>query len=288
MTKKGSSVIKVTKKSLYDKSIAVINGQTIDIKEDIIKETAILRYLSSSNPPKSLAKFESFWSDKKNYFLVMEDGGNGLFEFVTKCHKFINDEKLTIKEWLRFVKIAFKQMVNLLDWMHNKMACVHFDISLENFVIDNVMVLIDKESDKIIFADDFQIKLVDFGLSEVFTSIKKNGKTDFRSKKYVGKTAYKAPKVFAKKKIFDARAADCWSLGVVLFMMIIGGAPYKKPNKYDTTFQYIINGKIIQLLKEWNRIHFVTPKIVDLLLRILSIESKRINIDEIRKHPWLL
>ena len=131
-----------------------------------MKETAILRYLTSSNPPNSLAKFESFWSDKKNYFLAMEDGGNGLFEFVTKCHKFINSGKLSIKEWHRFCKIAFKQMVTLLDWMHNKMNCCHLDISLENFVIDNVMVMVDKQTDQIIFSNDFQIKMVDFGLAE--------------------------------------------------------------------------------------------------------------------------
>lgn len=285
---KGTSVIKVTKKSLHDKSVAIVNGTEINIQEDIIKETAVLRYLSSSNPPKALAKFESFWSDKKNYFLAMEDGGNGLFEHVTKCHKFINDGKLSIKEWHRFCKIAFKQMVELLHWMHNTMNCCHLDLSLENFVIDNVMVLVDKQTDSIIFADDFQIKMVDFGLAEVFTKVDDNGNADFRSQKYVGKTAYKAPKVFGKRKVFDARAADCWSLGVVLFMMIIGGAPYKQPCKKDATFQYVINGKLIQLLQEWNRIDFVTPKLVDLLLRVLRREEKRINIDEIKKHPWLL
>ena len=159
-------MIKVTKKALHNKSVAVINGTEIDIKEDIIKETAVLRYLSASNPPKALARFELFWSDKNNYFLVMEDGGSGLFEFVTKCHQFIHNGKLSIKEWRRFCRIAFKQMVEMIRWMHNQMYCCHLDISLENFVIGNVMVMVDKQTDCIVFSDDFQIKIVDFGLAE--------------------------------------------------------------------------------------------------------------------------
>ena len=41
-------------------------------------------------------------------------------------------------------------------------------------------------------------------------------------------TGYKAPKVYGKREIFDARAADIWSLGIVLFMMIIGAPPFKR------------------------------------------------------------
>ena len=47
-----------------------------------------------------------------------------------------------------------------------------------------------------------------------------DGNTDFNSRKYVGKTIYKAPEVYAKREIFDARLADCWSLGVAMFCMV--------------------------------------------------------------------
>ena len=69
---------------------------------------------------------------------------------------------------------------------------------------------------------------------------------------------------------------------------IIGGAPYKKPTHKDASFSYIMSGKMIELLDEWDRLDFVTPKLVDLLARILRREEQRINIDEIKKHPWLL
>jgi len=283
-----SSVIKVTSKSLHAKSVAMVNGSEVSICEDVIKETAILRYLSSNQPPKSLAKFESFFSDGRNYFLVVEDGGSGMFEFVAKCHKFISAGRLDIAEWHRFCKLAFQQIVQLVDWMHNQMHCAHLDISLENMVIDDVMVQVQEQSNKIVFSDSFSVKMVDFGLAEVFTARDANGEVDFGCAKYVGKTAYKCPTIYAKKGTFDARAADCWSLGVALFMMAIGGAPYKKPCAKDASFTYIMRGKMVELLDEWDRLDFVTPKLVDLLARIFRREQHRIDIDEIKKHPWLL
>ena len=99
-------------------------------------------------------------------------------------------------------------------------SCVHLDISLENLVIDQVMVMVQDKTNKIVFSDEFTIKMVDFGLSEVFTAVDANGDVDFRCTKYVGKTAYKCPTIYAKKGTFDARSAACWSLGVALFMMV--------------------------------------------------------------------
>jgi len=147
---------------------------------------------------------------------------------------------------------------------------------------------VNEETKQITFCNDFEIKLIDFGLAEVFESKHKNEAIEFRCRKFVGKTAYKAPRVYAKTRPFDARAADCWSLGVVLFMMIIGGSPYQRPDKNDATFPYIINEEIMLLLEQWNRSQFITPTIVDLMQRIFKREKYRICIDEIRKHPWLL
>eukprot|EP01084_Bolivina_argentea_P070383 127955_1 len=44
-------IIKVTNKLLHNKHITNWNGEQIHISEDIIKETAIVKYLSDNNPP---------------------------------------------------------------------------------------------------------------------------------------------------------------------------------------------------------------------------------------------
>lgn len=54
--------------------------------------------------------------------------------------------------------------------------------------------------------------------------------------KYSG---YKAPKVYGKKKVFDARSADIWSLGIVLFMMTIGAPPFKRYYTYYTSTYFV-------------------------------------------------
>ena len=42
-------VIKVTKKNLHQNGIVIINGIRIDVEENIIKETSILKYLTEFN-----------------------------------------------------------------------------------------------------------------------------------------------------------------------------------------------------------------------------------------------
>eukprot|EP01084_Bolivina_argentea_P149017 260415_1 len=83
---------------------------------------------------------------------------------------------------------------------------------------------------------DFQIKIIDFGVAEVFSSKNQDGQIDFQCTKYVGKTGYKAPEVYRKEGMFDARSADCWSLAVCFFMMCFGCAPYYKPSETDLLF----------------------------------------------------
>jgi len=129
------------------------------------------------------------------------------------------------------------------------------------------------------------VKLIDFGLAETFDPIQN---PSFFCKKYVGKTHYKEPKVFGKKQQFMANKADIWSLGVCLFMMIIGAPPYNKPYSKDPGFRFIENQKMTKLLYSWGRIKYVTPNLYDLMERMLCCdETKRISMDEIVEHKWL-
>merc|ERR1711920_70010 len=99
---------------------------------------------------------------------------------------------------------------------------------------------------------------------------------------------YKAPEVYAKKAVFDARKADIWSLGVVLFCMLVGSPPYNKPIDSDQAYLYIKNGIIDQLLFQWERNHFITVKVLSLLHSMLHFEAhSRFLLDDVVQHPWL-
>eukprot|EP01083_Nonionella_stella_P070734 189395_1 len=289
-SKNGSSnIIKVTDKSLHDKHITYVDDTEITIQENIINESRILKYLTTNDPPPTLVQFIDFFYDTRNYFLVMQHGGHSFFEFVKKCHQYIEHELLDITQWLSFCVAAMQQTVGLLAWLHDTMHCCHLDVSLENFVISNVHVHMDRKTKKILrFNEDFHIKIIDFGLAEVFTTTDKSGLIDFSCTKYVGKTAYKSPEVHRKKGTFDARGADCWSLGISFFMMLIGAPPFKRASRKDPMFVLIMNGQILDILYAWNRVHYITAEILDLFQRIFVAEKDRMTIQEIQEHASLV
>jgi len=277
-------VIKITKKTLHKKSMALVEGKEYPVQENIMDEIQFLHLLNRNDPPAAMTKFIDAFQDEHNIFLVMEHGGINFFDFVVECHKAIESKKLSINEWQRVSRILFKQMVEFVDWLHTKMGICHLDISLENLLIKEVSVYTDrtiKGEEEIFFRDGLQIKFCDFGLAAKFDA------KNFYCNKYVGKRGYKSPEVYEQKEIFDARAADIWSLGVCLFMMVIGGSPFRSPSKLDYQFSMIMEGRLGELIDRWDRSHYLSRPMIDLLYKIFRFEDKRIKIKDICNHSWL-
>eukprot|EP01083_Nonionella_stella_P117166 348782_1 len=284
-----TSIIKVTDRSLHAQNRANINGISIQIYENIIREATTLKYLNSApGAPMGLIQYHDFFIDSRNLFLVMENGGSSLFDFVKRCHELIKHRLIDIHEWHLFCKRAMYQMVHVLEWMHCSMDCCHLDLSLENFTIKHVecTIMMSETGKKMIFASDFQMKLVDFGLAEVFTAKCADGTTDFTCTKYAGKTQYKAPEV-SEKVPFDARKADCWSLGVCFFMMFIGNGPFHKACDEDLLFVLIMNGRLYHVFENWKVLDYVSTPIVNLLRRLFRAERYRLTMTQIKQHIWL-
>eukprot|EP00484_Ammonia_sp_Unknown_P012191 CAMPEP_0197078554 /NCGR_PEP_ID=MMETSP1384-20130603/213174_1 /TAXON_ID=29189 /ORGANISM="Ammonia sp." /LENGTH=839 /DNA_ID=CAMNT_0042517421 /DNA_START=111 /DNA_END=2630 /DNA_ORIENTATION=+ len=275
-------VVKTTSKDLYRKGITITKDKKqFTIKEDIVAEAKMMESFMKFKPPPSLIGFVDFFEDDEHYFLVMEHGGTDFFDFVVKCHELISSDKLSMKEWRKQCKFIFAQMVQFIKWLHTTMNYCHLDISLENLLISK-QAGFDEKTGKL---NRCYVKFIDFGLSEKFDRTKN---PHFFCTKYVGKTHYKAPKVYAKKERFCANKADIWSLGVCLFMMVIGAPPYNRPSPRDPGYRFIAEKKISKLLHQWERLKYVTPNLYDLMERMLTVdESKRITLEEIVTHPWL-
>jgi serine/threonine protein kinase len=80
-------------------------------------------------------------------------------------------------------------------------------------------------------------------------------------------------------KTYKALAADIWSCGVILFVMICGYLPFEDSN---TTNLY---KKI--LAANYKLPKFLSIEAIDLLKGILNTDpKKRLTIDDIRRHPW--
>merc|ERR1712228_425432 len=193
------------------------------------------------------------------------------------------DGTLKIKEWRKFTKYLFYQIVVAVQWMHNIMNCCHLDISLENITVQNGDFIMNVNGFYSI-NPEIMLKFIDFGLAEFF-----DPNEEFECVKYCGKTAYKAPEIYNEENVFNAQKADIWSLGVVLFCMAIGSPPYVEPSEDDDTFKYYIrNGYIEQLLFQWNKHCLVTVKMVDLMKKMLNVDVKsRYLIEDCLKHSWM-
>lgn len=275
-------VIKVTERKLHSQSVIVCDGKKYSIHEDIVKEKNILKYLSvDKNAPNSIVKYVAFFKTNTNYFLVMNDAGYSLFDFMAKAHKLIEAGKINIFEWHKVLKIILIQMIQSIEYIHSKNVC-HFDISLENFVINDVDVHLTNDGKVRFCTKDIQVRLCDFGLSEKF----KNN-ADFRSNKYCGKSNYQCPDL-VKQTTFDAKQNDIWCLGVSIFMLLIGGSPWLQASDSDKRFVELIkNNGIKNALIHWNRLEYVNDDLIDLLKLIFQCEGKKVTIDRIKQSPFL-
>merc|ERR1712154_732612 len=125
--------------------------------------------------------------------------------------------------------------------------------------------------------------IIDFGLSHLF------GTNDnfLICDKFVGKMGYKSPQIF-KCEAYCGNKADIWSLGITLFMMIVGAPPFHKASESDAAFAMIMNGEMMTMLARWNRVEYIESDQYDLLMKMLCIdEYERISIEDIQKHKWI-
>lgn len=95
-----------------------------------------------------------------------------------------------------------------------------------------------------------------------------------------GTPNYVAPEVISGKG-YEGSAADVWSCGVILYVLLAGQLPFDEPT-LSALFNKIQRGEYRMPS------HFTDPA-RDLIRRILVPDpSKRMTMDDIKKHPWFL
>ena len=147
---------------------------------------------------------------------------------------------------------------------------------------ENLKFIIDSKTNPV------QMKICDLGLSEICYK-DKNGNVVFATSKKAGKRNYKSPEMImiGGDQTLNGAANDVWCLGVSLFMMVIGGAPWQIAHINDKQFRLVMDGKTMKVIKKWGRTQYVSAELIDLLESIFKYEDKRITISELKQHPWL-
>lgn len=129
----------------------------------------------------------------------------------------------------------------------------------------------DIKPDNLLLASDDCLKIVDFGVSEMFEKPE-----HMMTKKSAGSPAFQAPELcVARHGDISGTAADMWSMGVTLYCLRYGKLPFNKPNVLEI-YEAIKNEEVPMPADE-------DAAFVDLMSRILDKDpNTRITLPELR------
>ncbi|XP_066259523.1 testis-specific serine/threonine-protein kinase 3-like [Euwallacea similis] len=183
-------------------------------------------------------------------YIIMEFADNGSLLDIIKKEQYIDETRS--RKW-------FRQLVNCIEYCHNR-GVVHRDIKCENMLMDN----------------GWNIKLSDFGFARA--NMKPKNGQPILSETFCGSYAYASPEIL-RRIPYQPQYADIWSMGVVLFAMVLGRLPFDDSNYKELIKQ--VSGKVI-----FPRKPKVSSNCKSLINKILTPLKSRICINGIREDPW--
>ncbi|KAI8143094.1 kinase-like domain-containing protein [Fennellomyces sp. T-0311] len=175
-------------------------------KEYMKKLTSEFCISSTFSHPNVVETIDLVMNEQKRYCTVMEYcPGGDLFSCIM-AERMADHEKLC----------CLKQLVQGLAYLHG-MGVAHRDIKPENLLL----------------TIDGQIKITDFGVSDVFRfAWEKQG---HKSRGLVGSEPYIAPEAFENKEYWGS-IADVWSAGIVFYCLWTTGLIWRRAKKSDKAF----------------------------------------------------
>eukprot|EP01083_Nonionella_stella_P065516 171743_1 len=283
------AVIKQVGKSLHLHQIGRSHhndGIAYCVPNNILKEALIVKYLTVVNrcPEGYIIEFLQFFHCDQNYYLALkhiEDDAINLKQFVSRALGYIDSGQLEIKDYILMIKWIFWQLFVLFHWMHQVMRCCHLDLKLEHVMLKGAAFIIHPETNLVTVHRGVTIRLCDFGSAELF------GDGAFACNKkssVLRKLQYQCPELL-KNETYDARKADIWALGIMLFHCLIGRPLYR--SVHEVGYTVINTGNIKDFLKLNHSRAYVRRKSLDLIGHMLKIdEDERYDVMDILRAKW--
>ncbi|ETB60991.1 serine/threonine protein kinase [Plasmodium yoelii 17X] len=153
-------------------------------------------------------------------------------------------------------ELAYKYFCNVVNGLYylNQMGIFHRDIKMENVLVDH------KDN----------AKLSDFGLSAMILGEKSHSSL-------CGTLVYFSPEIISGEG-YDWRS-DIWSLGILLYEMLVGDVPFDGTKTQIVQSIYSCN---------LNFPSFINPLAINLIKKALVVDvNKRIKLSEIASDPWM-
>ncbi|XP_066991528.2 SNF-related serine/threonine-protein kinase [Anabrus simplex] len=197
--------------------------------------------------PNVVRLYEVIDTQTKLYLILELGDGGDLYDYIMRHDGGLGEE--VAREY-------FRQIVRAISYCH-QLHVVHRDLKPENVVF---------------FERLGMVKLTDFGFSNRFNPGQKLETS-------CGSLAYSAPEILLGDS-YDAPAVDVWSLGVILYMLVCGQAPFQEANDSETL-------TMIMDCKYTIPMH-VSDACKRLIARMLIREpERRASLEEIAADAWL-
>lgn len=198
--------------------------------------------------PNVVRLYEVIDTQTKLYLILEYGDGGDMYDYIMK-HDHGVDEQAARK--------YFRQIVHAI-WYCHKLHVVHRDLKPENVVFFEKLEM---------------VKLTDFGFSNKFCPGQKLETS-------CGSLAYSAPEILLGDS-YDAPKVDVWSLGVILYMLVCGHAPFQEANDSET-LTMIMDCK-------YTIPPYVSEECKRLIARMLVRDpDKRATLEEMAADPWLV
>uniref|UniRef100_A0A8B9H1V1 non-specific serine/threonine protein kinase n=1 Tax=Astyanax mexicanus TaxID=7994 RepID=A0A8B9H1V1_ASTMX len=190
---------------------------------------------------------------------IFDELSDGRVFVVMECAKMNLQEKIfdLTRVPIGQAKAWFSQLLSAVEYLHQQ-DIVHRDLKCRNVLV----------------TADNQIKLADFGLGRFYKGFPQLCRTFYCTAEYA------APEVVTETP-YDAKKSDVWSLGVILYNMIIGTLPFRtvtyrgliEAQKKPVTFPYGIP------------VDEDCRKFIEFILHVDP--STRPSVTEVANHPWM-
>ena len=166
-------------------------------KQKLISEIKIHKALHHPN----IVAFEHYFEDSENVYLLLEICQNQSLNELLKRRKTLTEIE---------VQCYTMQIIKALKYLHSH-RIIHRDLKLGNLFI----------------SDKMELKVGDFGLA---TKLEFDGE---RKRTVCGTPNYIAPEIL-DGKTGHSYEVDIWSLGVIIYTLIIGKPPFETNNVKET------------------------------------------------------
>ncbi|KAI0703486.1 Pkinase-domain-containing protein [Cytidiella melzeri] len=226
----------------------VVTKQSLKTKKAKTKLYAEIKIHRALDHP-NIVKFQECFEDSENVYMTLELCHNGsLMDMLRRRKRFTEAES-------RFFMV---QLSGACHYMHNHQV-IHRDLKLGNIFLDSKM----------------NVKVGDFGLAAL---IENPGE---RKKTICGTPNYIAPEVLFDTANGHSFEVDTWSIGVILYTLVIGRPPFQTKD-VKSIYKRIRNNEY-----EFPPDRLVSSEVQTLIQQILAHNpEERPLIHDIIDHEW--